>query len=91
MSREAKQDKTKFIILRKIGGSKKEITGSVAKELMILFGIAVGNFYAASIPIGKAMGFKITREYLIIVLIYAIFYGIYYLITLKSYVKTVSE
>lgn len=39
MSREAKEDKTKFITLRKIGGSKKEITGSVAKEFMILFGI----------------------------------------------------
>ncbi|WP_407929242.1 ABC transporter permease [Clostridium hydrogenum] len=95
MSMEAKEDKTKFITLRKIGVSKREITGSVAKELMILFGapfiIAVGNSYAASIPIGKAMDFKITREYLIIVLIYAIFYGIYYLVTLKSYVKTVSE
>jgi len=95
MSMEASEDKNKFIILRKIGVSTPEITKAVSKELMILFGaplvVASINTFVASIPLGKMMGFDITKELIIIILVYAVLYSIYYLMTLKSYIKTVSS
>ncbi|WP_298841666.1 FtsX-like permease family protein [Clostridium sp.] len=95
MSMEAAQDRNKFIILRKIGVSTSEITKAVSKELMILFGaplvVASINTFVASIPLGKMMGFDITKELIIMILAYALLYSIYYLITLKSYIKTVNS
>ncbi|MBU3099782.1 MULTISPECIES: FtsX-like permease family protein [Clostridium] len=95
MSMEASEDRNKFIILRKIGVSTPEITKAVSKELMILFGaplvVASINTFVASIPLGKMMGFDITKELIIMILVYALLYSIYYLITLKSYIKTVSS
>jgi putative ABC transport system permease protein len=95
MSNEAQEDKNKFVILRKIGVSKFEVTKSVSKELMIIFGapfiIATINTFVASIPLGEMMAFNITKEFIIIILVYAVLYSIYYLITLKSYIKIVSS
>ncbi|MBZ9686928.1 ABC transporter permease [Clostridium estertheticum] len=95
MSMEAAEDKSKFIILRKIGVSKAEIRKAVSKELMILFGapfvVASINTFVALIPLEKMLGFNITKEFIIIILVYAVLYSIYYLITLKSYIKIVSS
>ncbi|MCB2355231.1 FtsX-like permease family protein [Clostridium estertheticum] len=95
MCMEASEDKNKFIILKNIGASKAEITKAISKELMILFGIpfvvATINAFAASIPIGKMVAVNITKEFIIIILVYAVLYSIYYLITLKAYIKIVSN
>ncbi|MCB2340486.1 FtsX-like permease family protein [Clostridium estertheticum] len=95
MCMEASEDKNKFIILKNIGASKAEITKAISKELMILFGIpfvvATINTFAASIPIGKMVAVNITKEFIIIILVYAVLYSIYYLITLKAYIKIVSN
>ncbi|MGH4122140.1 MAG: FtsX-like permease family protein [Clostridium sp.] len=95
MSMEAMEDKNKFIILRKIGVSKAEIKKAVSKELMILFGapfiVATINTLVASIPLGKMMAFDFTKELIIIILVYAVLYSIYYLITLKAYIKIVTS
>jgi len=91
MSMEAQEDKDKFITLRKIGVSKAEIKRAVSKELMFLFGVpfivATVNTFVASIPLGKMMAINITKEFIIIILVYAVLYGIYYLITLRTYIK----
>lgn len=95
MSMEAAEDKNKFIILEKIGVSKVEIRKAVSKELMILFGVpfvvATLNTFVASITLGKFLRFNITKEFIIVILVYAVLYSIYYLITLKAYIKTVSS
>ncbi|MBU3217885.1 ABC transporter permease [Clostridium estertheticum] len=95
MCMEASEDKNKFIILKNIGASKAEITKAISKELMILFGVpfivATINTFAASIPIGKMVAVNITKEFIIIILVYAVLYSIYYLITLKAYIKIVSN
>ncbi|MBW9152944.1 FtsX-like permease family protein [Clostridium estertheticum] len=95
MCMEASEDKNKFIILKNIGASKAEITKAISKELMILFGVpfvvATINTFAASIPIGQIFAVNITKEFIIIILIYAVLYSIYYLITLKAYIKIVSN
>ncbi|MBW9172434.1 ABC transporter permease [Clostridium estertheticum] len=95
MCMEASEDKNKFIILKNIGASKAEITKAISKELMILFGVpfvvATINTFAASIPIGQIFAVNITKEFIIIILVYAVLYSIYYLITLKAYIKIVSN
>jgi len=95
MSMEAAEDKNKFIILKKIGVSTPEIRKAVSKELMILFGapfvVASINTFVALIPLEKMLRFNITKECIIIILVYAVLYSIYYLITLKSYIKIVSS
>ncbi|MBU3175646.1 ABC transporter permease [Clostridium estertheticum] len=95
MCMEASEDKNKFIILKNIGASKAEITKAISKELMILFGVpfvvATINTFAASIPTGQIFAVNITKEFIIIILIYAVLYSIYYLITLKAYIKIVSN
>lgn len=95
MSMEAREDKSKFITLSKIGVSKKEIKNAVSKELIILFGapllIAVISNLPATYALSKMLNLKLMSSYIIIVLIYAAVYLIYYFVTLNSYVKTVTE
>ncbi|MCD2348755.1 FtsX-like permease family protein [Clostridium guangxiense] len=95
MSMEAKEDKKNFMILRKIGVSKHEIKKAVLIENLILFGVpfllASLNTYAASFSISKLMELKIVKEYVIIMLAYLFIYSIYYLITVKDYLRTVNE
>ncbi|PIH03483.1 FtsX-like permease family protein [Clostridium combesii] len=95
MIMEAQEDKNKFITLKKIGASEKEIKKAISEELFILFGlpfiVAVSNSYVASIVLGKMMTLKIYKSFAIIILVYAVFYSGYYLITLKSYIKTISD
>lgn len=95
MSMEAKEDRSKFITLSKIGVSKKEIKGAVAKQLLVLFGvpfvIAVTNSYAATISLGKMLSFKLGKEFAVIILVYALLFSIYYFLTLNTYTKTVCK
>lgn len=95
MTMEAREDKDKFIVLSKIGVSKSEIKGAISKELALLFGapliVAVVNTYPATITLGKMLSLQLTKSYLIIVLVYAAIYCIYYFATLNSYMKSVSE
>ncbi|ENK0836946.1 ABC transporter permease [Clostridium botulinum] len=95
MIMEAQEDKNKFITLKKIGASEKEIKKAISEELFILFGlpfiVAVINSYVASIVLGKMMTLKIYKSFAIIILVYSVFYSGYYLITLKSYIKTISD
>ena len=53
--------------------------------------IAVINSYVASIVLGKMMALKMRKSFAIIILVYAVLYSIYYLITVKYYIKTISE
>ncbi|EJE7235038.1 FtsX-like permease family protein [Clostridium botulinum] len=95
MIMEAQEDKNKFITLKKIGASEKEIKKAISEELFILFGlpfiVAVINSYVASIVLGKMMTLKIYKSFAIIILVYTVFYSGYYLITLESYIKTISD
>lgn len=95
MVMEAKEDKSKFITLMKIGVSKKEIKSAVSKELLVFFGlpfiIATISSYAASVALGKMLSFKLADSYIFIILIYALLYSIYYFISINSYMKDVCQ
>ena len=74
MNMEAREDKSKFVTLSKIGVSKKEIRSGVAKELLILFGapflLAIANTYPAT-ALGDMISLNMTKSYIIISLLYA--------------------
>jgi putative ABC transport system permease protein len=95
MTMEAREDKDKYTVLSKIGVSRKEIKGAVSKELILLFGapliIAVVNSYPATVALEKMLSLKLMQSYIIIVMIYAAIYCIYYFVTLNSYMKSISE
>lgn len=93
MITEAKEDRNKFLTLRKIGVSKKEIKSAVSKELSLFFGapfaLAAVSSYAASIPLAHMLDFDVKQQFVIMLVVYAVLYVIYYFITLGSYIKTV--
>ena len=93
MNMEAKEDKPKFKSLIKIGVSRKEIKGAVARELLVFFSlpffVASISSYAASICLSKFLTFDITKSFIYIIIAYAVLYSIYYFITLNSYTNSV--
>jgi putative ABC transport system permease protein len=93
MNMEAREDRSKFIMLSKIGVSRKEIKSGVAKELLLLFGaplvIAAANTYPASVALGGMLAMNMIQSYIIIVILYAAVYCIYYFLTLNSYMKAI--
>ncbi|MDD3224999.1 MAG: ABC transporter permease [Clostridium sp.] len=92
---QAREDKDKFVTLRKIGVSKREIKNAISKELRLLFGvpllIAGLNSYFYTITFSKILTFELMNQFIIIFIAYAVVYCIYYFITLKSYSKIVIE
>ena len=95
MNMEAREDKNKFLTLNKIGVSKKEIKNAVSKELALLFGapllLAATNSYPATIALGKMLSLKMLDSYIVILLVYACIYCLYYFVTLNSYMKVINE
>lgn len=93
MTMEAREDKSKYKILRNIGVSKKEIKKAISKELLVLFGaplvVAIISTYPATYALEKMMFLDLMKSYAVISLVYAAIYCLYYFVTLNSYVKTV--
>lgn len=92
---EAREDKSKFETLRKIGVSKKEIKSAVSKELRLLFGmpmvVAAINGYPATVGLGNMTDIKLVNVYFAILIVYILVYFVYYLVTLNSYMKIIAE
>lgn len=95
MTMEAKEDKNNFIALKKIGLSEHEVGKAISIENLVLFGVpfllATLNAYAASFTVNRFFDMKITKEFIIITLAYLLIYSMYYLVTVKDYIKTVNE
>lgn len=92
MAMEASEDREKFALMRKIGMSAGEIRQAVAKELAVVFGLpfamAALNAFFASYPLEGLVGLG-TKDVLAAVLaVYAVLYGLYYLLTLRKYTRT---
>ncbi len=95
MSMEASEDREKFQTLIKLGIGHGQLKGAVAKELAIVFGaplaLAVVNSYMASVPLGKIVNVSMTDIFIVIVAVYTLVYGLYFLLTWNKYLKTVSR
>ena len=93
VSLEAMEDKSKFVVLNKIGVDESHIKSAISKELAIIFGMPFAlaglNSYAAAIAFGKMTSFNMNKSFVIILLIYGFFYSLYYLASRKNYIKTV--
>ncbi len=94
MSMEASEDREKFQTLIKLGIGRGQLKGAVAKELALVFGaplaLAAVNAYMASVPLGKLVNVGMTDIFLVIVAVYTLVYGLYFLLTWNKYLKTVS-
>lgn len=91
---EANDDKDRYLTLRNIGVSTKEIKVSVAKQLVIVFLlpllIAICHSTVALLILQKLLAEKIMIYCIQMFVVYIIMYVIYYIITVNSYTKIVS-
>ncbi len=95
MSMEATEDREKFLTLIKLGIGRGQLKQAIAVELAIVFGaplvLAIVNSFMASVPLGNMVGSNMTDIFFVIVAVYALMYGLYYLLTWNKYVRTVSR
>ncbi len=95
MSMEALEDREKFLALIKLGIGRGQLKQAIAGELAIVFGaplvLATVNSFMASVPLGKFVNTDLTGIFVVIVAVYAVLYGLYYLLTWNKYVRTVSR
>ncbi len=95
MSMEALEDREKFLTLIKLGIGHDQLRQAIAGELAIVFGaplvLAVVNSFMASVPLGKFVSVNLSGIFAVIVAVYALLYGFYFLLTWNKYVRTVSR
>ena len=95
MATEASEDREKFRTLIKLGIDQGQLRGAIARELAIVFGaplvLAVVNAYMASVPLGQFVGADMKGIFVVIVAVYTLVYGMYFLLTWNKYVSTVSK
>lgn len=92
---EANDDKGRYDVLKKIGISKKETKKSIKKQLIAIFmlPIIIGllhNLLALAL-LGTIIDLSIKAPIIISTVSYILIYSIYYLITVKTYTKIVTE
>lgn len=96
---EAHEDRNRYMILRKIGVSKKEINTIIRKQMIFIFGLPliVGVVHGlvilqiASNIFSVLIGTNLTVPILITAVLYFVIYLGYYLLTLTSVKNTVNN
>lgn len=92
---EATDDKNRYHILKKIGFSKEDTKISIKKQVRAIFilPVFVGLFHslAALIFLRSTMTLSITIPVITSIVVYALIYFLYYMITVNTYVKIVME
>lgn len=90
---EAADDEKRYATLRKIGMNRKEIKKSIAKQLLITFGmpliIAICHSTIALTVFQRLMNEEIMKYCIVIILGYIFIYFIYYIVTVNSYTNIV--
>ena len=92
---EANMDRDRYIILRKVGVTKKEIKKAIAKQVRFIFitplfvGILHGLFALKSLS--TLIPYEVLIPLLISIGVYGVIYTVYYFLTVHSYFKIVSE
>lgn len=92
---EANEDKERYLILRRIGVNKKEIKKSIKQQLFIIFFaplvLGMSHSIVALSMLAKLMKANLIVPSVITLAIYAFIYILYYLVTVKSYLKIIYE
>lgn len=92
---EATDDKDRYLILRKIGVSKKEIKHSIAKQMLFVFAmpliIGILHSAVALTALSSLLSQDITIPVVISMGIYSLIYLGYYFLTVNAYNKIVNS
>lgn len=92
---EANDDKERYSVLKKIGISRKETKKSIQKQVVIIFAlpIVIGLFHnlLALSLLSTIAELSIKVPIIISIIAYILIYYIYYLMTVKTYTKIVTE
>lgn len=92
---EATDDRARYIVLKKIGISKKEIKRSIKKQVIVIFAlpIIIGIFHniVALIFLSSITDMSIRVPVLISMAAYISIYAFYYVLTVSTYTKIVTE
>lgn len=90
---EANDDKSKFIILKKIGVTNKEIKASIRKQIFIVFllPLVIGIMHStvATTLLSRLLKVDLTLPIIITVSAYTVIYMVYYFLTVRSYYKII--
>lgn len=91
---EANEDKSKYATLRKIGITEKEIRVSISRQLLIIFGmpliVGICHGSVALHTLQLTLKQNIMQYFNVVMIIYIAAYAVFYILTLNSYIKTVS-
>ncbi|GAA0739032.1 ABC transporter permease [Clostridium oceanicum] len=91
---ESFEERQKYIILKNIGASKVQIKSCVKKQIRIIFGLplVVTLFHSivGLIAFSKILEIDFTVLASIMLVSYLLVYYIYYIITVKSYIKIIN-
>lgn len=91
---EAEQEKVQYGILRKIGVTKKEIKGTIAKQVAFIFALplvlGITHSAVALTALSKMMNQSIFAPVAVCMAIYTLIYLIYYFFTARSYTRIVN-
>lgn len=92
---EATIDQDKYIILRKLGVSKKTIFKSIAKQIAFIFilPLTIGSLHSiiALNALSNTLGIDIFIPVLTTIVAYTLIYFAYYILTVKSYNNIVNK
>lgn len=92
---EGAQEKSQYAILKKVGLTRLEIRGTVAKQVGFIFAlpliIGIAHSAIALVALSHMIVTNLTLPVVICMGIYALIYSIYYLFTVRAYTKMVAS
>ncbi|NKX09777.1 ABC transporter permease [Bacillus cereus] len=92
---EAHADRERYIVLRKLGVTKKEMKKAIAKQMRFIFFIplVVGILHTLFVlkGLGTVIPYEIAVPLLISIGVYSVIYIGYYYLTVRSYFRIVSK
>lgn len=92
---EASSDKARYLILHKIGVKKREIRKTVAKQVLFIFALplafGIAHCAVALMALSKLMMTSLVVPVVSCMGIYVCIYLVYYLLTVNSYYKIVTN
>ncbi|MBJ8053988.1 ABC transporter permease [Bacillus cereus] len=92
---EAHADRERYIVLRKLGVTKKEMKKAIAKQMRFIFFIpllvGISHSLFALKGLSTVLPYEIAVPLLISIVVYSVIYIGYYFLTVRSYFRIVSK
>ncbi|MFD6440472.1 FtsX-like permease family protein, partial [Peribacillus sp. NPDC060186] len=92
---EAEEDKTQYNMLHKMGVSAKEMRKSIASQVFVIFFVPLAVGLLHSVVALKAFSsllmMDLAKPVLIWMIAYTVIYGLYYILTVASYNRIITQ